>query len=196
MQIPRRFPDWQVPFVIALLCITVAAWGDAGRELLRYDRLAIAGGQIWRLVSGHIAHLGYQHLTLNLLGLGVVWLLVGRRFGDRQWYLVAAISVAAIDAGFWWLDTDLNWYVGLSGVLHGLLVAGAVRGMRELPLESLVICLLVIGKLAYEQFIGPMPGSGVVTGGNVIVNAHLYGTAGGALSAAILYIMPAHSPPP
>lgn len=196
MQIPRRFPDWQVPFVIALACIVAAAWGDAARELLRYDRVAIAGGQVWRLFSGHIVHLGYPHLVLNLAGLGVVWLLVGRRLGDRQWFLVAAICAAVIDAGFWWLDPDLVWYVGLSGLLHGLLAAGAIRGLRELPVESVAICVLLGAKLAYEQFVGPLPGSESTSGGAVVVNAHLYGAVGGALSGAILYIMPAHSPPP
>ena len=154
MQFPRRFPDWQVPFVIALFCVLTGAWADIARELLRYDRPAIAAGELWRLLTGHFVHLGYQHLAVNLAGLGIVWLLVGRRFGDWQWVLVAAISIAAINAGFWWLDTDLTWYVGLSGLLHGLLAAGAIRGIRELPLESVIICLVVVAKLAYEQFLG------------------------------------------
>jgi rhomboid family GlyGly-CTERM serine protease len=196
MQIPRRFPDWQVPFVIFLMCLLAAAWGDIARELLRYDRVAIAGGQVWRLLGGHFVHLGYQHLALNLAGLGIIWLLVGRRFGDSQWVLVAAISVATIDAGFWWLDADLMWYVGLSGLLHGLLTAGAVRGLRELPIESVVICVVIVAKLAYEQTMGALPGSEIAAGGDVVVNAHLYGAVGGALAATILYIMPAHSTPP
>lgn len=178
------------------MCLVAAAWGDLAREFLRYDRPAIAGGQVWRLLGGHVVHLGYQHLALNLAGLGIIWLLVGRRFGDRQWALVAVLSVAAIDAGFWWLDRDLLWYVGLSGLLHGLLAAGAVRGLRELPVESVIICVVIVAKLAYEQMMGALPGSELAAGGDVIVNAHLYGAIGGALAGMILYIMPAHSTPP
>jgi rhomboid family GlyGly-CTERM serine protease len=196
MQIPRRFPDWQVPFAIAMLCALAAAWGDLGRELLRYDRMAIAGGEVWRFVTSHFVHLGYPHLGMNLLGLGVLWLLVGRRFGSRQWFLVAGICIAVIDAGFWWLDRDLAWYVGLSGLLHGLLAAGTIRGIRELPVESVLICVLLAAKISYEQIIGPLPGSEGAAGGAVVVNAHLYGAIGGVLSGIILYIMPAHSPPP
>ena len=187
MQIPRRFPDWQLPFVVALLCLVTAAWGDAARELLRYDRLAIAGGEVWRLLCGHFVHLGYRHLALNLAGLALVWLLVARLYSTRQWLLVAAISVAFMDAGFWWLDEGLRWYVGLSGLLHGLLLAGAIRGIRSLPGESAAICAVVVAKLAYEQFAGPLPGSEAAAGGAVVVNAHLYGAAGGALAAAILW---------
>ncbi|MDX1404046.1 MAG: rhombosortase [Woeseiaceae bacterium] len=192
MQIPRRFPDWQVPFVIFLLCALAAAWSDSARELLRYERQA--AGEIWRFLTAHVVHLGYLHLALNLLGLGVVWLLVGRRFGHRQWYFVIVTCAVSVSVGLWWLDSDLDWYLGLSGVLHGMLAAGAVRGIRELPVESLAICAILAGKLAYEQFAGPLPGA--ASAGPVIVNAHLYGAAGGALCGLILYIMPAHSPPP
>ncbi len=187
MQFPRRFPDWQVPFVIALACVVAAAWGDAARELLRYDRLAIAGGDYWRLLSAHFVHLGVPHLALNLAGLFLVWLLVGRLYNTRQWILVATISILAMDAGFWFLDGGLRWYVGLSGLLHGLLLAGAIRGLRSLPGESVVICAMVFAKLVYEQVAGPLPGSESAAGGAVVVNAHLYGAVGGALSACVLW---------
>jgi len=81
----------------------------------------------------------------------------------------------------------------LSGLLHGLLLAGAIAGVRSLPAESLVICAVVVAKLAYEQIAGPLPGSESVAGGAVVVNSHLYGAVGGALSAAIIS---AHSTPP
>ncbi len=187
MQFPRRFPDWQVPFVVALACVVAAAWGDDGREFLRYDRLAIAGGDYWRLLSAHFVHLGVPHLALNLAGVALVWLLVGRLYNTRQWIMVAAISILAMDAGFWFLDAGLRWYVGLSGLLHGLLLAGAIRGLRSLPGESVVICVAVVAKLVYEQVAGPLPGSESAAGGAVVVNAHLYGAVGGALSACVLW---------
>ena len=177
---------WWVAIAVALLCVFGAGFGDAGRELLRYDRAAIADGEYWRLLSGHFAHMGYSHAAINLVGLLFVWLLVGRLYSTRQWMLVAAISIVAMDAGFWFLDTDLRWYAGLSGLLHGLLLAGAIAGIRPLPLESIVICALVVAKLAYEQFVGPLPGSESVAGGAVVVNSHLYGAVGGTLVAVVI----------
>jgi hypothetical protein len=47
----------------------------------------------------------------------------------------------------------------------------------------MVICAVVVGKLLYEQLVGPLPGSESVAGGTVIVNAHLYGAVGGGLAA-------------
>ncbi len=187
MQILRRIAHWQVPLAFALVGAVAAAFGDAGRELLRYDRAAIADGEYWRLLSGHFAHLGYPHLLLNLAGLLLVWLLVGRLYSTRRWILVAAISVLAMDAGFWFLDAGMRWYVGLSGMLHGLLLAGAIREIRSLPGESMVICVVVVAKLAYEQLAGPLPGSESAAGGAVVVNSHLYGAIGGALAALVFW---------
>ena len=79
------------------------------------------------------------------------------------------------------------WYVGLSGVLHGLLVAGAMQGFRTLPSESAIILALVTGKLAWEQLSGPLPGSESVSGGDVVVNAHLFGAIGGAIAGVMLW---------
>jgi len=172
---------------VLLVSIAIAVFGDAAREALKYDRQAIGHGEFWRLVSAHFTHLGYSHLLLNLAGLILVWLLVGRYYTAMQWLFVLAVSIAAVSGGFWFFDRNMLWYVGLSGVLHGLLLAGAIRGLRILPAESAVICIIVAGKLVYEQVAGPLPGSESVSGGSVVVNAHLFGGLGGIAAGAMLW---------
>ena len=183
----RRARHWLVPFVITTLAVVIAAFGAAATELLKYDRLAIIDGEYWRLLSGHFAHLGPEHLLLNLAGLVLVWLLVGRQYTTSQWLIVTAFSLVVISLGFWFLDPNLIWYVGLSGLLHGLLIAGAIHGIKTQPVESIIIVVAVAAKLIYEQFIGPLPGSEATAGGAVITNAHLYGAFGGATVAAFLW---------
>ena len=176
---------WQVVALLVVICVIFALFGDIGRETFRYDRLLIEDGEYWRLITGHFVHLGTTHLVLNMAGLVLVWLLVGRYFNRVQWLQVLAIILAVTTASFWFVDEHLLWYVGLSGVLHGLLVAGAIRGYRELPSESAIIGLIVAGKLAWEQFSGPLPGSESVSGGAVVVNAHLFGAVGGVAAALL-----------
>ena len=183
----NRAAYWQVALLLIVICTAVAAFGDAGRELLKYDRLAIEAGEYWRLLTGHLAHLSNSHLLLNLAGLVLSWLLVGRNYSTKQWLLVLLISTCTISGGFWFLDTNMLWYVGLSGILHGLMIAGAIQGLRSLPMESAVICALVVSKLIYEQLFGPLPGSETTSGGSVVVNAHLYGTIGGIIAAGIFW---------
>ena len=178
---------WTFPLVVAVVCGLIGIGGEAARQLLKYDRLAIGSGEWWRLVTGHFAHLGFEHLALNLAGLVLVWVLVGKRASVLAWLIVSVTCVAVIDIGFWYADAQLLWYVGLSGLLHGLLVAGAIVGIKELPGESITILLLVLAKVIYEQMVGPLPGSEASAGGSVVVNAHLYGVIGGILCGPVLW---------
>jgi rhomboid family GlyGly-CTERM serine protease len=182
-----RGQGWAWPFALAAAAVALemAGW----RELLRWDRLAIDGGEFWRLLAGHLVHLGWSHLLMNVLGLVLVWTLVGATFSAKAWGVVVAVSIASIDAGFWWLSPELGWYVGLSGVLHALLAAGALNILWRDPgrrLEAGVLIVLVAAKLAFEQLAGPMPGSNAAAGGAVVVDAHLYGALAGCGAAFAL----------
>ena len=177
---------WLVPGIVVLVALALMLSGDSAREWLRFDRAGVAAGDAWRLLTGHFVHLGVTHTLLNLAGLVLVWILVGRAYTWRQWLWVMAGSMAAIDLGLWVGSPQLAWYVGLSGLLHGMLAAGIVAGLAHRNSEALILAVVVAGKLAWEQFAGPLPGSEVTSGGAVIVDAHLYGVIGGALVAAVL----------
>ena len=177
---------WLVPGIVVLCALTLLLAGDPGREWLRFDRAGIAAGEVWRLLTGHLVHLGVSHTLLNLAGLILVWFLVGRAYVWQQWLWVMAGSIAAIDLGLWFGAPSLEWYVGLSGLLHGMLAAGIVAGLAGRSAETLLLAVVVAGKLAWEQFAGPLPGSETTSGGAVIVDAHLYGVIGGTLVALVL----------
>lgn len=179
-------PAWLVPGAIVIVALALLVSGDSGREWLRFDRTGIAAGEAWRLLTGHLVHLGVTHALLNLVGLALVWFLVGRSFSARQWLWIITGSVAAIDVGLWFGNPSLEWYVGLSGLLHGMLAAGIVAGLAARSGEAVVLAVVVVGKLAWEQFAGPLPGSEATSGGAVIVDAHLYGVIGGTLVAATM----------
>lgn len=182
---------WRLATAIAVLAAILALGDSAVRNMLAWDRDALSEGELWRLVGGHFVHLGWSHLLLNLAGLALVAWLVGRRFSWPRWFLIAATSIAAMDAGFWFLYSALDWYVGLSGLLYGLLVAGLFAGVLERDREALILAVLIVAKIAWEQVVGPLPGSESTTGGKVIVEAHLYGACGGLLGALLcLYNAP------
>jgi len=159
------------------LCVTLFALG--GSELtaiLRFDRLALLhDDQVWRLFTGHLVHLGWSHTGLNIAGLVLIWVLVGHRFDNRQWSAIIAMLMLGISLGLLIFNPTLAWYVGLSGVLHGMLVAGAVADIRSGDKTAWLLLSLVAAKLAWEQMAGALPGSEAAAGGVVIVDAHFYG---------------------
>ncbi|MDJ0917342.1 MAG: rhombosortase [Woeseiaceae bacterium] len=160
--------------------------GDSGRLALRYDRAGLEALELYRLLTGHVVHLGVGHFLLNAAGLLLVAILVGASLSAAAWWLVLGVSAATIDLAFWFLNPGLSWYVGLSGILHGMLVAGATVQFKKRPLESGVILVLIIAKLAFEQLVGPLPGSEISSGGPVVVDAHRYGAMGGVLAVLVL----------
>lgn len=183
--ITLRQARWLLGLLIALL---VLSWvGDEPLRLaLRYERTAVFDGEYWRLLTGHFVHGSTAHLALNLAGLALVAALFARDFSLGEWLFVLLASIAAIDLGFVFYEPQLEWYVGFSGVLHGVLAAGAIAWWQhESRHLALTLCLIVIGKLAWEQWRGALPFSGDMA---VIVDAHLYGALGGALAAGVLWL--------
>jgi rhomboid family GlyGly-CTERM serine protease len=154
---------------------------------LRYDRGALAAGQWWRLLTGHWVHLGLRHAVLNALGLALMWALFARDYSPRQWLGIVLGAILAIDAGLWVWDSTLQWYVGSSGVLHGVMAAGTLAHLRRREPDGWLLMAFLIGKLTYEHLVGPLPLSGTA---DVVVDAHLFGVAGGAAVAAFLPLKP------
>lgn len=170
-----------IPLILAIVSLLLGFTGDWGRDWLRYERTLLSEHP-WRVLSAHLVHLGWSHLMLNVAGLALAWLLVGRSLSARRWLLVLVVSALAVSGGIWLFDPALQWYVGLSGVLHGVLVAGAVAGVGRWPGEMLALLGLVSAKLVWEQFSGPLPGSELSAGGPVVVDAHLYGALAGLIT--------------
>lgn len=179
---------WRLPVALIATGGLAALCGAEGLQALRYDRTAIGDGELWRLLSGHLVHLGWGHYLLNAAGLALVWLLVGHALTTGLWLCALVVIIAVIDVGFWFLNPQLAWYVGLSGALHGLLVLGLMLSFAESVRENAVLVFLVSAKLVYEQWFGPLPGSESTAGGAVVVDAHLYGAIGGATVAGLLRI--------
>ncbi len=180
----RRSPIW-LHALIGMAIVSLGLFGRAAVESFRYERALVLNGDYWRLISGHFVHGSTQHLLLNLVGLALVTALFWRDYATRAWLFIIALSIAAIDIGFVFYEPQLTWYVGYSGVLHGILAAGAVAWWQRGPTAlALALGAILIGKLVWEQWQGALPLSGDLP---VVVDAHLYGALGGAIAASILW---------
>lgn len=174
----RAWPLW---LFLALVAGLELLGGDPVRQALRFEHAAIARGQWWRLLTGHLVHLGPSHMALNLAALVLGYLLCGDMFGFGRWLLILIGVCLGISAGLYVFDPGLVWYVGLSGALHGLLVAGALEMLRRGERIGAALLALLAVKIVWEQTLGPVPWTAEASGGPVVVDAHFFGSLSGAL---------------
>lgn len=179
-------PSFLFPLALSVLSLAAMVGGSELRYWLRYEREAILGGEVWRVLGAHIAHLGWPHLLVNLGGLLLIWLVFGRAMSPERWAVVFCGCAFGVTAGLLLFHPELGWYVGMSGVLHGMFVAGAVSSLYAgYRLEWLLLGLLAL-KLVWEQIYGPMTSTEEFIRGTVIVDAHLYGAVAGL---AVILVM-------
>ena len=64
-----RIALFSTGLLVLAIGLLIAAGGAAARLALRYDRAAIESAELFRLVTGHFAHLGWSHFALNAAGI-------------------------------------------------------------------------------------------------------------------------------
>ena len=174
--------DW--PFLLtAGLAILLQLGGPDSVALFRFDRADVAPGQLWRVMTGNFLHLGVAHLLMNLAGLALLGIAGRNLFSGYQWAIILLFSLLGTGVGLYFLSPGITWYVGLSGVLHGLILALCVALIAHQPRIALGIAVVVVGKLLWEQWQGAIPLTSQLAGGTVVVDAHLYGSLAGVLAA-------------
>ncbi len=176
---------WRAPVALMLLLLITELGGDWLRDLLCFERGAIAAGQWWRLETGNFVHLGWYHLFLNELGLIVLVLLCPERLSfavlARRVLLIGLAMALCLYA----FVPRLQNYVGMSGVIHGLFVLGLLPQVRRRDLVSMGCLIFLLGKLGYEQFAGAPVSDEAAIGGSVITDSHFFGALAAFAYASI-----------
>ncbi len=169
-------------WVVVVVCVGLALGGTEVRGALRYERAAVAAGQWWRLFTGSFVHLGWVHVSLDLTGVGLLWLLVGRRLGGWRWLAATVAGGWAVGLGLWWAWPQVVWYVGISGVAHTYWAAGALLLIYAREWEGWALIVLLAGKLTWEQASGRgLPSSAALLHEPVLTSAHLIGAIAGVV---------------
>ncbi len=160
-----------------------------GVDWLQYAKPEIETGQWWRLLTGNLIHLNWRHFAMNALALIVIYLLFPNLLKSTGLFLVFLLSSLSVTLGLWMFNPSIYWYVGLSGALHGILMTLLILDfVASKNVLNIVLLILVIAKLVWENLMGPLPGIESTAGGPVVVEAHFYGSFGGAIIATCFLI--------
>jgi rhomboid family GlyGly-CTERM serine protease len=182
----RTLPTTIVVAALSLLAFTSPTLS----QLWQLDFEAVAGGQGWRLLTGHLTHFGGGHLFWDLLMFVV---LAAACEGQHRRHFASSLLLmaAGISVSLGLLRSDITVYRGLSGVDTGLFVwfvaDQAIGWLRRREPATAALWLVpgvaVCGKLLFE----------IVTGQTLfvdsshfipLVESHLVGAAIGLALAA------------
>ena len=183
--------------IAVLILILQALPGAAGALEYRYAALT---SEPWRLLTGHLVHVNWQHALINAVALWVVARLFAPDLSARR-QLGALIAAAfAISIGLALLYPSIVWYRGLSGALHGLYFAGAAKWLvqarpREFRRLWLPAVLFIGGwiKVGLEQPGGATTPYADWLGTGTVPQAHLIGAACGTLFGLLFALTEANA---
>lgn len=138
-----------------------------------------AFSQPWRIFTTHLVHLNSMHLAINCAALLVIAIIFRAHVKGRLLINVMLISALAATLVPVLLAQDYA-FVGLSGVLHGIVVYGGLLIMRTQRPVGVTILMVVIVKLVIDLMLAGT--ENLWLGAEVAYLCHVGGAIGGALA--------------
>ncbi len=167
------------PLIISLLALICYVFDQQLSDMLIFDRAAIATGEFWRTLTAHFFHTNINHLLLNLGAALLLWSLHGHFYQLKNYAITFAICSLGTSMGIYLFTPEINYYVGLSGVLHGIFVWGAMMDIANKEKTGYLLFIGVWLKIGHEQFFGASKDVEAMIGANVAIDAHLFGALSG-----------------
>lgn len=174
-----------------LLAALVLAAQWAPVEPFEYRR-ELLWSQPWRAVTGHFIHVNWIHALINVAALLLLARLFAADLSARRQFatLLAAAAVISLVLALVW--PSIEWYRGLSGVLHALYFAGAATWLGSVRPRSVATLWLPVALLAggWVKVVLEQPAGGATPyaewlGMNVVPQAHLVGAVFGTLAGLV-----------
>ena len=167
---------------IALIAVCLMLFPEEG---LRYEKHAVFS-EGWRWLTAHLVHLGPIHLFVNLAGLALVCELFWQALPVRHAVAVMLFAAGLINLLLWRFHPDLQWYAGLSGIVHALWAACVTAtlsqrhamGEEKHRFVAIVGAALLLLKIIAERM-DILIAAVAAEGFAVIEVAHIYGALTG-----------------
>mgnify|MGYP003652829933 FL=1 len=177
------------PLCIIIVSIILALTEPMSSDWLAYDRHQLIDFQWWRLITGHFLHTNSTHLLLNTAGLTLLWALHGQYYQTPRYLIIFFLLCLGTSGGLFLFAPQMLWYVGLSGVLHGLFVIGAYFDIKNKLKSGWLLIIGVWLKVLHEQIYGASEDVAQLIAANVAIDAHLFGTITGCIIILYYFIV-------
>lgn len=173
-------------WLIALITACTLLFATITNQQLSFDRAMIADGEVWRLITGNLAHTNLWHLLINLAGLCITYGLFRDHLGQANLPILMLLLWLAVGLGIWWWCPNTGWYMGLSGSLYGLFVWGAVQDIhRGRTISGCLLLSAVVLKLVIDSAFADTTTS-ILIDARVHIESHIIGAASGLLLGLVM----------
>ncbi|MGF1723438.1 rhombosortase [Photobacterium nomapromontoriensis] len=173
-----------VIFTIAMMAV---AQLPSAQSILAWQQSTIAQGEVWQIVTGNFTHTNWPHMIMNSIALAIITFIFRAQLNAYR-LLGLLFGLSAI-IGITLLWSSMNWYAGLSGVLHGLFAWGACRDILAKEKLGWLMLAGVIIKVAEEQVFGGSLSSAALIDARVAIEAHLTGVIAGIVIAIVPWLI-------
>ena len=141
-------------------------------------------GQLWRLITGHLTHLDWEHYFLNMAAIILSLVVFHHDVKPSHWVgsflFISFFSSLCMTFGY----AEYDRYVGFSDIIHGWILLGAASIVHKEPKLTAAIFVLFWLKIIEENMDMDFFTSYAVTG-NVAHESHVYGAIAGILFSLI-----------
>ncbi|MEH0390172.1 rhombosortase [Vibrio mimicus] len=166
--------------LLAISLLSLSLQWPPLHELTLWHFSAIEQGQWWRILTGNFAHTNFAHWAMNLAALWIISFV----FKPTARQLLISLVLISLAVGVMILASDMQFYVGLSGSLHGLFAYYALNEALNERRSSWLLVLGIIGKVGWEQWFGASASTAELIGARIATEAHLAGLVSGLVLAA------------
>lgn len=166
--------------ILSAVMLSLTAVENALFPLLSLYPDKVSAGEIWRLLTGNLVHFGWAHTVMNVAALVLCTLAFFTDVSLKKFSLLLLWCGASVGVGIYLFNPEYSPYAGLSGAIHGLIVAGLLQ-TRVYPAWIRVVALvLVTAKLVQENSAGyEATDLQQLIPAAVAVESHLYGAIAG-----------------
>ncbi len=150
---------------------------------LEFNRTLISHGEYWRIITGNLVHSNWYHLMLNCGGIALIWALHAEHTSVIRYILNTLLLACICGLGLYYYYPENHIYTGLSGLLHGVIIFGALKDIQAGMKTGFLLFLGVWFKVLWEQYNGASADIATLIDARVAIEAHLIGTIAGSFFA-------------
>lgn len=175
-----------IGLLIALLAV-LSSWAF---PLLSLERTQVTQGEVWRILTSNFVHFGWAHTLMNLAAFLLCSLALLSNFSADRFISLLLFCCLVVGTGIYFFNPEYKTYAGLSGAIHGLIIAGLLLNKRHAYWVNGIFIAFTFAKIFYEHQAGYQETQlQELLPVAVAYDAHLYGAIAGLVFGIICLII-------